>query len=144
MAPSAPTNSSLIHSQFWTWFLLFFSRTTWGFWKEMFHIFELSFLLIAFIVLLPPPCPVSLGAPPPLPPTFHIPSCRALSSNNFFVSQSDESQHIIVSKMEQRCPVPRGGGVCKEEGTGSCTCQADSGFEIPKEQNRTWEAICLQ
>lgn len=32
--------------------------------------------------------------------------------------------------MEQRCPNPGGGGACKEEGKGSCTCQADSGFEI--------------
>lgn len=46
--------------------------------------------------------------------------------------------------MEQRCPIPGGGGARQEEGTGSCTCQADSGFEIPEEQNRTREAICLQ
>lgn len=76
---------------------------------------------------------------PPLPPAFYIPSCRALSSNNFFVSRSDESLYIIVSKMEQRCPIPEGGGACKEKGTVSCTCQADSGFKISKQQNRTWE-----
>lgn len=96
-------------------------------------------------MLLPAPCvPVSLSAPLPLPPVFHIPSCRALSSNNFFVSQSDESLYIIVSKMEQRCPIPGGRGACEEEGTVSCTRQVDSGFEIPKEQNGIGEAICLQ
>lgn len=46
--------------------------------------------------------------------------------------------------MEQRCPIPGGGGERQEEGTGSYTCQADSGFEIPEEQNGTREAICLQ
>lgn len=105
--------------------------------KKVFPIFELSFLLIVFIMLLPAPLSCLPQCSPSSPPAFHIPSCRALSSNNFFVSWSDESPYIIVSKMEQRCPIPGSGGAREEEGTGSCTCQADSGFEIPEEQNKT-------
>lgn len=111
----------------------------------MFPISERSFLLVTFLsTTASPPHPISLSAPPALPPAFYILSCRALSSNNFFVSRSSESLYIIVSKIEQRCPIPEGGGAWKEKGTGSCTCQADSGFKISKQQNRICEIICLQ
>lgn len=98
---------------------------------------------MAFTTLLPAPLSCLPRCSPSSPPASYIPSCGALSSNNFFVSWFDESPCRTVSKMEQRCPVPRGGRAGEEEGTGSCTCQADSGFKIAEKQNGTWEAIHL-
>lgn len=124
--------------------LLLFSSNLRLFQKDVSHLWAVLSVGPFLSATAGPPHPISLSAPPPLPPAFYIPSCRALSSNNFFVSRSDESLYIIVSKMEQRWPIPEGGGACKEKGTGSCTRQADSGFRISKQQNRTWETICLQ